>query len=123
MPDLKRESKKEFDLDTLREELLEELGLENTRLFCHLRKSFEDKTVDLTNCVRNCPRPCKNFLLLKFVSSACLEEDCLPNSPCRMCLEEVERYKVYIAALGAMCNDSLVLADKRFKGFIKRRNK
>tara|TARA_Y100001951_G_C11296355_1_gene275930 strand:- start:3188 stop:3556 length:369 start_codon:yes stop_codon:yes gene_type:complete len=89
------------------------------RLFCHLRRNKEEKSVHIKHCCTKCYKPCNSFLKFEFVPMMCEDENCSLDRPCLSCLKKIELYKVYIHSIHLLCGDKKY-NEKRFRKYVKR---
>lgn len=92
-----RKSKEKKSTEKMLDDVMEALDIEEVpELKCNL---YHRKTAPLTYCTSKCRSPCSNFLQFRFITFSCTCDECDPNSPCSICLDEIEDMKTLIAAM------------------------
>lgn len=101
MSSIIRRGKRSYNKNMLLIEIQKELGITETPTnSCPIPKLPEQMPVDF--CTNICYKPCESFMNFEFILRKCFEESCNVDSPCAVCIEEIEKYKTYFRCLKSL---------------------
>jgi hypothetical protein len=117
---IRRKGKSSKQVETLFEEVLEELGLEEMPVMkCPI--AYLSNRLRISFCLTKCWTPCNYFLTFEYILKDCEDSVCDRYAPCSACLEKIENHKTLYQVIKILFDNKKEVA--RAGGFSTRRNR